>query len=306
MAGGRWKFALVMQAADRAFPIVKWLLAGGGVADLGLRNLCLRGGLSGNGSLVRTEVSMRRALTIVAIAALPHLAGSDPLPPDMTYRPLPTMPLSEVRPIDEAQKPAVMERQRAMLADRYDLADNPIPGVLMSGGLKRVQGGVRVLLPEGQSWDGLAAMDPVEADEAQKPQVMQRQRALLEAALRPRRPADAGRDDVGRAQAGAGRRARQAARGRDLGRPRRHEPGRDPRARTCCPTASSRCRTSSRRPAAGLSRAPDRRDRPRGAARPAALRRRVRPARAPDAGVPAADLPDHAPRAGRRLARAGC
>ena len=136
---------------------------------------------------------MSRALTAglsaVALAASALAAGSDPLPPDTTYRPLPTMPFSQARAIDEAQKPQVMERQRAMLAERYDLADRPMPGVMMSGGLKPVQDGVRVRLPEGQTWDSLAG----------------------------------------------------------------HEPGRDPRGRTSCPTASSRCRTSSRPPAARSS-----------------------------------------------------
>jgi len=47
------------------------------------------------------------------------------------------MPFSQARAVDEAQKPKVMERQRAMLANRYDLADRPIEGVLMSG----VEGG---------------------------------------------------------------------------------------------------------------------------------------------------------------------
>ena len=51
-----------------------------------------------------------------------------------------------------------MQRQSDLLAERYDLADRPIPGVMMSGGRKAVQGGVRVRLPEGQTWDGLAAL----------------------------------------------------------------------------------------------------------------------------------------------------
>ena len=35
---------------------------------------------------------------------------------------------------------------------RYDLSNNPIPGVLMSGGRKPVQAGVRVELPPGITW----------------------------------------------------------------------------------------------------------------------------------------------------------
>jgi hypothetical protein len=45
-------------------------------------------------------------------SALPF---SDPLPPDLTYRPLPTLPFSRVKAADEAQKAAVMQRQSGLL-----------------------------------------------------------------------------------------------------------------------------------------------------------------------------------------------
>jgi cytochrome c peroxidase len=92
-------------------------------------------------------------------------AFSDPLPPDATYRPLPTMPFSEMRTIDEAQKPQVAERQRTLLERRYDLSDNPVPGAMMSGGMKPVQGGIRVKLPPGTTWDQLASLKPAEIRE---------------------------------------------------------------------------------------------------------------------------------------------
>jgi cytochrome c peroxidase len=50
---------------------------------------------------------------------------------------------------------------RAHLAERYDLADRPAPGVTMSRG-KAVQDGVRVKLPSGVTWQQLAAMTPDE------------------------------------------------------------------------------------------------------------------------------------------------
>jgi cytochrome c peroxidase len=59
----------------------------------------------------------------------------------------------------KADKPKVMARQKALLEERYDLADRPARGVTMSGG-KAVQEGVRVKLPAGLSWDQLAAMTP--------------------------------------------------------------------------------------------------------------------------------------------------
>jgi cytochrome c peroxidase len=88
--------------------------------------------------------------------------GADPLPPDSTYRPLPTLPFSEVKARDQAQKPQVMQRQANVLQQRYDLSDRPIPGVMMSGGRRAVQGGVRVRLPAGVTWESLAQMTPEE------------------------------------------------------------------------------------------------------------------------------------------------
>ena len=98
------------------------------------------------------------AVAGVALAALAALA--DPLPPDASYRPLPTLPFGAVKANDEAAKPAVMQRQQTLLEQRYDLGDRPIPGQMMSGGRKPVQGGVRVKLPQGVTWDDLAAMTP--------------------------------------------------------------------------------------------------------------------------------------------------
>ena len=63
-----------------------------------------------------------------------------------------------VRARDVSAKPQVMQRQRTVLADRYDLSDRPATGVMMSGGRKAVQQGVRVKLPAGQTWEQLAAM----------------------------------------------------------------------------------------------------------------------------------------------------
>lgn len=89
-------------------------------------------------------------------------SAADPLPPDATYRPLPTLPFSAVRAADEAQKAQVMARQKALLEQRYDLSDQPLRGVMMSGGHKPVQKGVRVRLPAGVTWDALARLNPEE------------------------------------------------------------------------------------------------------------------------------------------------
>ncbi len=56
-------------------------------------------------------------------------------------------------------KPEFAQRQQKLLAERYDLSDQPVQGVTMAGG-KAVQGGVRVRLPLGVNWDALASMTP--------------------------------------------------------------------------------------------------------------------------------------------------
>ena len=90
-------------------------------------------------------------------------------------------------------------------------------------------------------------------DERDKPRVLQRQRELLERALRPGRQA-VGSADVWRPQAGAGRRSGAAAQGRDLGPTRADVPRRDSRSRMLFHRVSGRCRTSSTRPAEWCSR----------------------------------------------------
>ncbi len=58
-------------------------------------------------------------------------------------------------------KPKEMKEQQDLLRARYDLSDRPVAGVTMSRG-KPVQGGVRVKLPQGVTWDQLASMTPEE------------------------------------------------------------------------------------------------------------------------------------------------
>jgi cytochrome c peroxidase len=58
-----------------------------------------------------------------------------------------------------AAKPAIMQRQKSLLGERYDLSDRPAAGVTMSRG-KPVQGGVRVKLASGLTWQQLATMSP--------------------------------------------------------------------------------------------------------------------------------------------------
>lgn len=59
------------------------------------------------------------------------------------------------------EKAEIVARQQSLLEQRYDLSDKPAEGVTMSGG-KPVQGGVRVKLPEGVTWDNLGSMTPAD------------------------------------------------------------------------------------------------------------------------------------------------
>jgi cytochrome c peroxidase len=60
---------------------------------------------------------------------------------------------------DQQDKDHFTERHRTLLDDRYDLRDDA-SDVMMSGGRKAVQKGVRVLLSEGTDWQSLAEMSP--------------------------------------------------------------------------------------------------------------------------------------------------
>ena len=65
----------------------------------------------------------------------------------------------------KAAKAEVMKRQMDLLDERYDLSNRPAKGVMMSGGIKAVQEGVRAKLPEGMTWQKLAEMTPKEIRE---------------------------------------------------------------------------------------------------------------------------------------------
>ncbi len=66
----------------------------------------------------------------------------------------------------QAEKQKFSKRQQALLAGRYDLADRPAKATAMSRG-KPVQDGVRVKLPEGMTWEKLAALAPEQVKEKQ-------------------------------------------------------------------------------------------------------------------------------------------
>jgi cytochrome c peroxidase len=126
--------------------------------------------------------SLRPLLVPVALAGLAvwALAQEAPNPPNRP--PAPPVPASAKKPktsflpVDDpvafgdlmtrmkAEKPEVARRHAALLADRYDLGDRPAKGASMSRG-KAVQGGVRVRLPQGATWEKLASMSPAQVRE---------------------------------------------------------------------------------------------------------------------------------------------
>ncbi|MFN0051986.1 MAG: cytochrome B6 [Planctomycetales bacterium] len=58
----------------------------------------------------------------------------------------------------QAARPAIEERHLDLLKQRYDLSDRQAPGVTMARN-KPIQEHVRVRLPDGMTWDKLAALD---------------------------------------------------------------------------------------------------------------------------------------------------
>src|ERR1700731_4061763 len=106
----------------------------------------------------------RTAWTILAIAVSAALAGytyaqQQPEPRGKTsYMPVDIVePFASIMARMVAAKPQIEKEHSDLLGQRYDLADRPAQGIAMSRG-KPVQGGVRVKLPPGTSWDDLAAL----------------------------------------------------------------------------------------------------------------------------------------------------
>lgn len=87
-------------------------------------------------------------------------AAQEPPPRKSSFMPVvPKESFASVMARMSSEKAAVMQRQKSLLADRYDLANRPAAGVTMFRG-KAVQEGVRTRLPSGVTWEALAAMTP--------------------------------------------------------------------------------------------------------------------------------------------------
>ena len=87
------------------------------------------------------------------------LLAQDKAPPS-SYAPVDIHePFATIMNRMSAAKPGIVKRQLALLEERYNLSNNPAPGVTMSRN-KPVQQGVRVKLPSGMDWDQLAKLTP--------------------------------------------------------------------------------------------------------------------------------------------------
>ena len=99
--------------------------------------------------------------TVVGARAMQGPAPAATSGPVSSYMPVNEEDFRTVLGRMRAAKPDIEKRQREVLVSRYDLADRPIAGASMSRG-KPIQGGVRVKLPSGASWEALAQMAPEE------------------------------------------------------------------------------------------------------------------------------------------------
>ena len=87
-------------------------------------------------------------------------AGVPPSPVPTSFAPVvPSEDFKTTLERMKAEKPAIEKKHSDLLALRYDLRDDPAPGVTMAR-KKPVQQGVRVRLPKGVTWDQLAEMTP--------------------------------------------------------------------------------------------------------------------------------------------------
>jgi cytochrome c peroxidase len=95
---------------------------------------------------------------VLAVASAASVFAQSADKPVTSY--LPVVPTEEFATLMERMtkaKPDIMKRQRALLDQRYDLSDRKAQGVTMARG-KPVQEGVRVILPDGVTWEELASM----------------------------------------------------------------------------------------------------------------------------------------------------
>lgn len=101
----------------------------------------------------------RIVLIVTALVLIAWLAKAQS-PRPSSYSPVIIQePFATVMSRMKGAKPGIGNRQKALLDERYDLADRRAKGVTMSRG-KPVQAGVRAKLPAGTTWQQLADLAP--------------------------------------------------------------------------------------------------------------------------------------------------
>src|ERR1017187_4497317 len=111
---------------------------------------------------IRANWSKKAMLAMGLVLALGPLLAQETGKMSSSYSPVVIQEnFASVMSRMSAAKPAIMQRQKALLEERYDLSDRPAAGVTMSRG-KAVQEGVRVKLQGGMTWEKLAQMRPEE------------------------------------------------------------------------------------------------------------------------------------------------
>jgi cytochrome c peroxidase len=123
---------------------------------------------------IRRRLSWLAAATAFAFLAILSLHRSEPVvgqerdnaPPKTSYDQIAPVLIGQdtfaaVMAKDKADKSKVMDRQKALLEKRYDLAPHPDPNVKMTRG-KPIPVGPATRLPEGMTWEKLAGMAPNE------------------------------------------------------------------------------------------------------------------------------------------------
>jgi cytochrome c peroxidase len=99
---------------------------------------------------------------VLALAGIDAVLAQSADQPVTSFMPVvPTEDFATKMERMRSEKDQIMQRQRDLLDQLYDLTDRPAPGVTMSRG-KPVQEGVRVILPDGMTWEELASMSPQE------------------------------------------------------------------------------------------------------------------------------------------------
>src|SRR2546429_4951073 len=104
---------------------------------------------------------------MIAVVAIAALVAQDAGKKPSSYSPVVIQEdFSAVMSRMSAAKAGIMQRQKSLLEERYDLSNRPASGVTMSRG-KPVQEGVRVKLASGMTWEKLAQRNPEQIRERQ-------------------------------------------------------------------------------------------------------------------------------------------